>query len=91
MSTTTPDTIQQLLEMNQKEEMTPEKVLENFLELNYDEQDNFLFHLLQGSLKFHQFLLKKSQDGDEGLPDTDRLLIDCVKLEQIVELYSQVQ
>ena len=91
MATETPNTPQELLNLNQKEEVTPETLMEKFLELSYEEQDNFLFHLLQGSLKFHQFLLEKSRKGDKNLPNTDRLLVDCVKLEQCVELYRQVQ
>ena len=77
--------------VNQKREITPETLLEDYLEMTYEEQDNFIFTLLKGSLKFHKFLLEKSRNGDKNLPNTDRLLVDCVKLSQICELYQQIQ
>ena len=91
MATETPNTPQELLNLNQKEEVTPEALLEAFLELSYEDQDNFIYKLLKGQLKFHEFLLGKSREGDKSLPDTERLIVDCVKLAQCVELYGQVQ
>ena len=91
MTTSTPNTPQELLELNSKEEVTPETLLEGYLEMSYEEQDNFLYHLLQGSLKFHQFLLEQSKKGDKKLPDTQRLIEDVLRLEMCVSLYGEVQ
>ena len=91
MATETPNTPQELLNLNKKEEVTPETLLDNFLEMSYEEQDNFIYKLLCGQLKFHKFLLQKSKEGDKSLPNTERLIVDVLKLEQCVELYGQVE
>ena len=94
MTPNTPDSVQELLNLQgevPERVVTPETLLEDYLEMTYDEQDNFTFHLLQGNLKFHKFLLKKSQDGDKNLPDTERLERDVQRLQVIVDLYELVQ
>ena len=90
----TPDSVQELLNLQEEvpeKVVTPETLLEDYLEMSYDEQDDFIYHLLQGQLKFHQFLLQKSQDGDPKLPDTERLEKDVQRLQICVDLYSMVQ
>ena len=91
MTTSVPNTPQELMDLNSKEPVTPESVLDNFLELSYEEQDNFIYKLLCGSLKFHKFLLQKSKEGDKNLPNTQKLIEDCLRLEMCVTLYSEVQ
>jgi len=94
MTPSTPDSVQELLNLQgevPEKVVTPESLLEDYLEMTYDEQDNFIFHLLQGQMKFHKFLLKKSQDGDKNLPDTERLEKDVQRLQVIVDLYEMVQ
>ena len=91
----TPDSVQELLNIQQEDVpekvVTPETLLDDYLEMSYDDQDNFIYHILQGQLKFHKFLLKKSQDGDKNLPDTERLEKDVQRLQICVDLYSLVQ
>ena len=91
----TPNSPQELLNLQEQEVpekvVTPDTLLEDYLEMSYDDQDNFIFHLLQGQLKFHKYLLRKSQNGDENLPDTERLEKDVQRLQICVDLYELVQ
>ena len=89
--TTTPSTPQELLELNTKEPPTPESLYEQWCEMSYEDEDNFIYHLLQSQLKFHKFLLGKSMEGDKSLPDTNRLVQDVTKLEIICNLYQEIQ
>ena len=90
--TTTPQTPQELLELNnQPETPTIDSVKEMFWELSYEDQDNLIYHLLQFQVKYHKFLLKKSIDGDKNLPNTSRLYQDVTKLEIISDLYQEIQ
>ena len=89
--TTTPQTPQELLELNTKREVTIDTLKEDFWELSYDDQDNFIYHLLQFQLNFHISLLKKSMDGDKKLPNTNRLVQDVTKLQIICDLYQDIQ
>ena len=89
--TTTPSTPQELLDMNSQEPTTPESLFDQWVEMDYQDQDNFIYQLLQSSLKFHEFLLDKSMKGDKSLPNTNRLVMDVTKLELICQLYQEVQ
>ena len=81
-----------LLEENKEpKNLTKEELFTHFLELSYEEQDNFIFQLLTGTLGFHKFLLDKSEKGDKKLPDTAQLVRDVTKLELICSLYSEVE
>ena len=99
MTTSVPNTPQELLNMNlntnqedpETTPVTPESLLEDYLELSYDDQDNFIFHLLQGQLKFHLFLLEKSKNGDPNLPNTESLEKDVRRLQICCDLYQLVQ
>ena len=91
MATETPNTPAELLELQKKEKLTPEALVEGFCELSYEEGDNFIFQLLQGQLGYHKFLLEKSKKGDKNLPDTEALIQDVLRLELCVKLYQQVQ
>ena len=90
MTTSTPNTPNELVELNQKEEWTVEKV-ENIIqdELDYNQEDNLIYHLLQRQLNFHKFLLEKSLKGDYKLNSLD-LTQQITKLELICDLYKQV-
>ena len=90
-NTTTPNTPQELMNLQKKEPLTPAKLLEAFLELTYEEQDNFIYKLLKGQHKFHQFLLQKSLEGDKSLPNTEQLYKDVTRLELCCELYLEVE
>ena len=89
--TTTPSTPQELLDMNSKEPPTPQTLFTQWCEMDYEDQDNFIYQLLQSSLKFHEFLLDKSIKGDKSLPNTNRLVMDVTKLEIICNLYQEIQ
>ncbi len=65
--------------------------MDKLSDFSYEEQDNFIYHLLQTHLKFHKFLLQKSKEGDKSLPNTEQLVIDVTKLELICSLYSEVE
>ena len=88
---TTPSPPQELLDMNSQEPSTPQSLFDQWVEMDYDDQDNFIYHLLQSSLKFHKFLLDKSMSGDKSLPNTNRLVMDVTKLEIICDLYQEIQ
>ena len=89
MTTSVPNTVQELVVQNHK--FTPEELMDKLTELSYKEQDNFIYHLLQTTLKFHKFLLRKSIEGDKSLPNTHQLYLDVTKLELICSLYSEVE
>ena len=65
MTTSVPNSPQELLRLNT--ELTPEELFDKWCELSYTDQDNFIFKLLICQLKFHKFLLDKSQKGDSDL------------------------
>ena len=88
-NTTVPNTPNELILQNTK--LTPEQLGEKFAQLTYEEQDNFIFHLLQVQRNFHQFLLEKSKKGDKNLPNTEQLVIDVTKLELICKLYEEIE
>ena len=91
-TTNTPNTPKELLERNKEpKKLTPQELMESFLELSYEEQDNLIFQLLKGTLGFHKFLLQKSEEGDKKLPNTLQLMRDVTKLEVICELYQEVE
>ncbi len=60
MTTSTPNTLEELITMNTQEEetevTTQDTMMDLFLSLSYEEQDNFIYHLLKGQLKFHNYL-----------------------------------
>ena len=87
----TPNTPKELLERQEPKKLTPQELMESFLELTYEEQDNFIFQLLKGTLGFHKFLLSKSEEGDKKLPNTLQLMRDVTKLEVISSLYQEVE
>ena len=89
MTTSVPNSPQELLNLNT--ELTPEELFDKWCELPYEDQDNFIFKLLVCQLKFHKFLLDKSQKGDSDLPDTQQLMRDVTKLEVIIRLYEEVE
>ena len=89
MTTSVPDTPQELLDLN--ETPTPEQVSEKFAKLTYEEQDNLIMNFLVTQLNFHKFLLDKSIKGDKKLPDTEQLYKDVARLEVICNLYQEVQ
>ena len=89
MSTSVPETVQELLSQNHK--FTLEELMDKLTDFSYEEQDNFIYHLLQKQLKFHKFLLQKSIEGDKKLPNTNQLVVDTTKLEVICSLYSEIE
>ena len=91
MTTSTPNTPNELVELNQKEEWTPEKIRDIIVdELDYTDEDNLIYHLLQRQLDFHQFLLEKSLKEKDTNLNPLKLVQQITKLEMICDLYKEV-
>ncbi len=56
--------------------------------LSYQDRDNLLYHLIQDQIKFHLFLLKKSDSDDEL--NKDQIISDLTKLQIIKDLYYSI-
>ena len=90
LTTSTPNTPNELVELNQQEDWTPEKVRDIITdELTYEQEDNLIYHLLQRQLNFHQFLLEKSLKG-ESKGNPIELVKSITRLETICDLYKEV-
>ena len=90
MTTSTPNTPNELVEMNQQEEWTIQKIRDLIVdELDYTQEDNLIYHLLQRQLHFHQFLLEKSLKG-ESKGNPIELVKSITRLETICDLYKEV-
>ena len=91
LTTSTPNTPNELVELNQKEEWTPEKIRDIIMdELDYTQEDNLIYHLLQRQLNFHEFLLKKCLSEKDNNLNPISLVEQVTKLQVICELYKQV-
>ena len=84
--TATPDTVQQLIELNEKKKFTLEEIAEGVLDLSYDEMDNLLYGLLQHQVNFHKLMIEQESEG----PDREKLIANLSKLRTIRDLYGEI-
>ena len=64
--------------------------IENLIKkLSYEDKDNLIFHLIQSQIKFHLFLLKKSNEDDSDL-NSSQIISDLTKLKIIKNLYEEI-
>ena len=85
-----PNSPSELLQLNEKEKEFSLKEIEKMIsKLSYEDEDNLIFHLIQKSIRFHLFLLKKSYEDDSDLNST-QIISDLTKLKIIKNLYEEI-
>ena len=90
METTTPNTPQELMEMNSTPP-TLEEMMEMFVKMGYEDKDNFIFHLLQWMRNFYGSCGGKELERDEPNPKfVEKCWRNKVTLDNIISLYQEV-
>lgn len=89
--TMTPNSPQELLELNSKKEVTKEEVWDQWLELDYSDKDNFIFHTLQFMRDFYSDCLSRELNKDN--PDPKKICLftkDLSTMSSIITLHESV-
>ena len=85
-----PNSPSELIQLNEKEKEFSLEEIENLIKkLSYEDEDNLIFHLIQKSIRFHLYLLKKSREEDSDLNPL-QISSDLTKLKIIKNLYEEI-
>ena len=89
METQTPNTPAELLAQNQKP-LSPETIWEEFMKMDVEDQEKFLWNGVRVMKEFHQFVVKNRLDEDETLKKGAIWVADGTKWEMMFQLMNSM-
>ena len=87
METQTPNTPAELMAQNQKP-LDPEDIWKEYMKLDPEEQEKFLWNGVRVLAEFHSFVVDKMLEKDASLKDEGAWVRDGVKWEMIYHLMN---
>ena len=86
-NTTTPNTPAELVAQN-KAPLAPETIWEEWLKMDPQDQEKFLWNGVRLMAEFHQFVVKKKLEDESSLKESGQWVGDGVKWEMMLQLMN---